>query len=40
MSIVWGAFVGLVSASWKGYLILTSEVLLQAEGCLWEAVRR
>jgi AcrR family transcriptional regulator len=40
MAIVWGAFVALVSASWKGYLTLSTDVLLQAENCLWEAVRR
>lgn len=40
MAIVWGAFVGLVSANAKGYLPISPEVLDQAEGCLWEAIRR
>jgi hypothetical protein len=40
MAIVWGAFVGLVSACAKGYLAISPEVLDQAEACLWEAIRR
>ena len=39
MSIVWGAFVGLMKAGWEGHLELTPEVLAQAETCCWEAVR-
>ncbi|MFO0618005.1 MAG: TetR/AcrR family transcriptional regulator [Polyangiaceae bacterium] len=40
MACVWGAFVGLVSANWKGFLEITPEALAQAEACMWEAIRR
>jgi TetR/AcrR family transcriptional regulator, repressor of fatR-cypB operon len=40
MAVVWGAFVGLVSAWRKGFLEMSPEVLNQAESCLWEAIRR
>jgi AcrR family transcriptional regulator len=40
MALVWGAFVGLISACWKGFLELSPEVLEQAEACMWEAIRR
>lgn len=40
MAISWGAFVGLVSATWKGFFPLTQEAIDQAEACMWEAIRR
>ena len=40
ISIVWGAFVRLVRASWEGTLELTPQVIEQAEACCWEAIRR
>jgi AcrR family transcriptional regulator len=39
MSVVYGAFVGLVRAASSGYLELTPKVLEEAETCVWEAVR-
>ena len=40
MSVVWGAFVGVMKAGWEGRLALTPETLAQAEMCCWEAIRR
>ncbi len=40
ISIVWGAFVRLVRASWECQLELTPAVIAQAEACCWEAIRR
>jgi hypothetical protein len=40
IAIVWGAFVGLISAARKGYLELDDGALGHAENCLWEAIRR
>jgi len=34
-----GILVGLVKASWAGYLELTPEILAQGEACAWEAIR-
>jgi AcrR family transcriptional regulator len=39
-SIVWGAFVGLVRASWEKRLVLSAEAVEQSENCVWEAIRR
>jgi TetR/AcrR family transcriptional regulator, repressor of fatR-cypB operon len=39
MSIVYGAFVGLVRASWEGKLVLDQAQLEAAETCCWEAIR-
>lgn len=39
MTLVYGAFVGLVRASWEGKLDLTPERMSKAEQCVWEAVR-
>jgi AcrR family transcriptional regulator len=39
-SIVWGALMGLFKAHWEGRLVVTDEVLAQAEDCCWEAIRR
>lgn len=39
MAIVWGAFVGLVSACAKGFLSFDSEAFDAAEACMWEAIR-
>ena len=39
-SIVWGAFVGLIRASWEKRIELTDEAIEQAENCVWEAIRR
>ncbi len=40
MALVYGSFVGLVRASWAGYLALTPEVLDAAEASVWDAIRR
>lgn len=40
IALVWGAFVGVVRASWEGHYALTPEILGQAEHCVWEAIRR
>jgi AcrR family transcriptional regulator len=40
IAIVWGGFVGLISACAKGYIEITPTALEQAEACLWEAIRR
>lgn len=40
ISIVWGAFVRLVRASWEGKLELTQSTIDQSEACCWEAIRR
>lgn len=40
MAVIWGSFVGLVKASWQGYLKLTPEALDATEQCCWEAIRR
>lgn len=40
ISLVWGAFVGVVRASWEGHLTLDEQTLGQAEQCVWEAIRR
>jgi len=39
-SIVWGAFVGLVRASWEKRIVLTDKTIAQGEMCVWEAIRR
>lgn len=39
MALVWGAFVGLVSACWKGFLSFDGEAFDTAEACMWEAIR-
>jgi AcrR family transcriptional regulator len=39
-SLVYGAFMGLISAQKKKLITLTNEVLGDAEQCMWEAVRR
>jgi AcrR family transcriptional regulator len=39
-SIVWGAFVGLIRASWEKRLELTNETIEHGEHCVWEAIRR
>jgi len=39
-SIVWGSFTGLLRAARERRLELTPKVLLQAEECVWEAIRR
>ena len=39
-ALVWGAFTGLVKASWLGPIELTPKVLAHAESCCWEAIRR
>ncbi|MEO8797120.1 MAG: TetR/AcrR family transcriptional regulator [Polyangiaceae bacterium] len=39
-AIVWGSFIGLIRASWEKRLELTDEAIDQAEGCVWEAIRR
>ncbi len=39
MSVIWGAVVGIVKASWEGRLKLTKETATQAENCCWEAIR-
>jgi AcrR family transcriptional regulator len=39
-ALVWGGFLGLVTANRKGLLPMTPKVLEAAEECLWEAVRR
>jgi AcrR family transcriptional regulator len=38
-AIVYGAFIGLVKASWDGRIELTRETLDAAEQCCWEAIR-
>ncbi len=40
IAIVYGAFAGLVKASWLGHLQLTPDVLASAEACCWESIRR
>ena len=40
VSIVWGAFVGLVRAEFQGYLELTDELLAQTEAACWDAVAK
>lgn len=40
MNIVFGAFFGLLRASWQGRLALTESVLDAGERCCWEAIRR
>lgn len=39
MSVIWGAVVGIIKASWEGRLRLTKEAAIQAENCCWEAIR-
>ena len=39
-ALVWGAFIGLVKASWLGHIALTPSVIAHAESCCWEAIRR
>jgi hypothetical protein len=39
-AIVWGAFTGLLRTAREGHLELTPQVLLDAEECCWEAIRR
>ena len=38
ISLVYGAFVGLLKGSWDGYFALTPEVIAEAERCMWEAI--
>jgi AcrR family transcriptional regulator len=38
-ALLWGAFVGLVKASWEKRIELTKEALDAAEQCCWEAIR-
>jgi AcrR family transcriptional regulator len=38
-ALVYGAFIGLVKASWDGRIELTEEALNAAEQCCWEAIR-
>lgn len=40
IAIVLGAFVGIFQGSCDGHLVMTDEVLDQAEACVWEAIRR
>ena len=40
IALVWGAFVGLVGACWKGFLTLDEAATGAAEACMWEAIRR
>ncbi|MCA9604290.1 MAG: TetR/AcrR family transcriptional regulator [Myxococcales bacterium] len=37
--IVWGAIVRLMREAWNGSLVLTDELLAQAEDACWEAIR-
>jgi len=39
LSLVMGAFVGLLRANAEGRIALTTEVLMTAEQCCWEAIR-
>lgn len=39
IAMVFGAFKGLVEASWAGFIELTEPLLAEAEACIWEAVR-
>ncbi len=39
IAIVFGAFVGLMRASWEGRVELTPETLRDGEQCCWEAIR-
>jgi TetR/AcrR family transcriptional regulator, repressor of fatR-cypB operon len=39
-ALVWGAFMGLVGASRKGFVELSKKTLDAAEECMWEAIRR
>ena len=39
VSVVFGAFVGLIRLAWEGKLELTDAALEQAEQCCWEAIR-
>jgi AcrR family transcriptional regulator len=39
-ALVWGAFMGLVSAARKGLVELNKKTLDVAEECMWEAIRR
>jgi AcrR family transcriptional regulator len=39
ISIVFGALIGIVRASWQGLLELTPENITAAEQCCWEAIR-
>lgn len=40
MSMVFGAFLGVVSGAMKGQYEISDEVVAESEDCLWEAVRR
>jgi len=40
IAIVWGAFAGLVKADRLQHMTLTDDVIAQAEGCCWDALRR
>lgn len=40
MSLVSGAFNGLFQDSLNGFIELTDEIILQAESCCWDAIRR
>ena len=37
MALIWGAFVGLFKAEHSGYLVLTDEILNQAEAACWSS---
>lgn len=39
ISILFGAFVGLIRLAWEGKLTLTDQVVAEAEQCCWEAIR-
>jgi AcrR family transcriptional regulator len=39
ISVVHGAFVGMLRASWEGKLTLTPEAMTLGEQCAWEAIR-
>jgi len=39
ISIVYGAFIGMVRKAWEGLLELTPETIAQGETCAWEAIR-
>jgi TetR/AcrR family transcriptional regulator, repressor of fatR-cypB operon len=40
ISLAYGAFIGIAKAIWVGHLELTPATFEDAEGCVWEAIRR
>ncbi len=40
MAIVWGSFRALIQGGCEGLITLDSEMISQAEACVWEAIRR